>query len=261
MSLLGEIEAKRVRRVAFALPGTVVWPLPLYELALQTAVTGAEVVLVTNEEGPLELLGHEASNRMNAILDRLGVELVTSSYPVAFHDGRLILAPDGEIVAYRVVTLPRLVGPRIDGLPHDLNGFVPSDPDGRVVGTFNIFAAGDATTFPIKQGGLATQQADAAAESIAALTGAPIKPTPFRPVLRGVILTGDQPLFARRPLTSAGEPAVASGDALWWPPAKIVGKYLAPYLAERAGSIVSAPDEPEGIAVDVALSPLRPRAE
>ena len=36
----------------------------------------------------------------------------------------------------------------------------------------DVYAAGDATTFPLKQGGLATQQADAAAETIAAELGA-----------------------------------------------------------------------------------------
>ena len=57
-------------------------------------------------------------------------------------------------------------------------------------GAANVWAAGDAIAFPIKQGGLAAQQAGAAAESIAAEAGADIEPQPFRPVLRGVLLTG-----------------------------------------------------------------------
>ena len=48
----------------------------------------------------------------------------------------------------------------------------------------DIFAAGDATDQPVKQGGLATQQADAAAELIAAEAGARVTPQPFRRVLR-----------------------------------------------------------------------------
>ena len=39
-----------------------------------------------------------------------------------------------------------------------------------------VYAAGDGTAFPIKQGGLATQQADAVAETIAAAAGAPVEP-------------------------------------------------------------------------------------
>ena len=53
-----------------------------------------------------------------------------------------------------------------------------------------VFAAGDATTFPIKQGGLAAQQADAVAEMVACAAGADIRPQPFRPILRGTLLTG-----------------------------------------------------------------------
>ena len=64
----------------------------------------------------------------------------------------------------------------------------------------DVFAAGDATAGPIKQGGLATQQADAAAEAIAAEAGAPVTPRPCRRVLRGVVLTGEAPLFLRRDL-------------------------------------------------------------
>jgi sulfide:quinone oxidoreductase len=251
--LLDEIDRKRVRRVAFALPGTVVWPLPLYELALQTAATGVEVVVVTTEEAPLDLFGRETSNRISELLGDLGVEVVTSSYPISFHEGRLVIAPDGAVEADRVVALPRLVGPRIDGLLHDINGFIATDPDGRIPDAFNVFAAGDATTFPIKQGGLAAQQADAAAESIAALAGAPIEPKPFRPILRGVVLTGRQPIFARAALTRGAERPVASGDALWWPPAKIAGRYLAPYLARHADAIMTPPDDESGIAVHVAL--------
>ena len=37
-----------------------------------------------------------------------------------------------------------------------------------------VYAAGDITTFPVKQGGIATQQADAAAEAIAAELGADV---------------------------------------------------------------------------------------
>ena len=74
-------------------------------------------------------------------------------------------------------------------------------------GVEDVFAAGDATTFPLKQGGLATQQADAAAEAIAADLGAAVRPAPFRPVLRGLLLTGGAPLYLRSRLTPDGEPS------------------------------------------------------
>ncbi len=95
------------------------------------------------------------------------------------------------------------------------------------------------TDQPIKQGGLATQQADAAAELIAAEAGAPVRPRPFRRVLRGVVLTGEAPLFLRRDLDDdtalvrplRGTPPRVSRAGLWWPSGKVAGRYLTGFLA------------------------------
>jgi sulfide:quinone oxidoreductase len=139
-----------------------------------------------------------------------------------------------------VVALPRLTPTPIEGIPHDAGGFVPTDPHGRVRGIGDVFAAGDAVAFPIKQGGIAAQQADAAAETIAAAAGAPIEPEPFRPVLRGLLVGGEAPTFLRVELAGgAGDTSAAAAESLWWPPGKIVGRYLAPFLAERADAILS----------------------
>jgi sulfide:quinone oxidoreductase len=242
--VLREIEDGELRRVAFALPSSSVWPLPLYELALQSAVvaskSGAEIVLVTSEDMPLGLFGGDVSKQVSELLASRGVEVVTGAYPIKFGGGRLVLAPEGTVEADRVVTMPRLEGPRIPGLPSDLNGFIQTDAHGRVAETFNVFAAGDATNFPVKQGGLAAQQADAAAESIAALAGVALEPKPFEPVLRGLLLTGGEPLFARTALAKPGDDASASPDALWWPPGKIAGRHLAPFLAEHAEAILGS---------------------
>jgi sulfide:quinone oxidoreductase len=247
-TLLEDLAAGRLARVVFALPGAVAWPLPLYELALQTAAhvqeTGADVrlALVTPEEQPLELLGPAASEKVAELLAERNVELLARTYPGVFENGLLQLRPEGSVAADRVVALPRLEGPRIDGLPLDANGFIPTDASGRVQGLGDVFAAGDATSFPIKQGGIAAQQADAVAEEIAAAAGADLVPQPFRPVLRGLVLTGDAPIFARVELAELGPPFDASTDALWWPPGKIVGRRLAPYLAERSGTLLTRPN-------------------
>jgi sulfide:quinone oxidoreductase len=253
-ALVDELERGAIGRLAFAAPGTVSWPLPLYELALQTAarVPSAAITLVTHEERPLTLFGRAASAAIDSLLRQRGIEVVTDAYAVAFSGGLLRLRPAGAIEADAAVALPRLEGPSLPGLPHDGNGFIPTDATGRVRGISGVFAAGDVTSFPVKQGGLATQQADAAAEAIAAIAGAEISPEPFRPILRGLVLTGDAPLFARAELTSAAEPFSSSTDALWWPPGKIVGRYLAPYLAERSGAILTAPAT-EAVEVDVTL--------
>jgi sulfide:quinone oxidoreductase len=254
--LLTEVAAGE--RIAFTLPGSVAWPLPLYELALQTAVhferlpLAVDTAIVTHEHEPLELFGPDAVGAITKLVGERGIQLVTDRYPIAFEQGQLSLAPEGCLEADRVVALPRLNGPAIDGVPTDGKGFIPTDPSGYVRGLTDVFAAGDATTFPIKQGGLASQQADAAAEEIASMAGAELEPQPFRPILRGLILTGGAPFFARAELTGGGSPFESGGEALWWPPGKIVGRYLAPFLAERTGTILGPPpNESLSVAADL----------
>ena len=89
----------------------------------------------------------------------------------------------------RVITLPRLEGPAIPGLPSDEHGFLVTDAHGLGRVAPGVYAAGDVTAYEIKQGGIACQQADAAAAHIAAAAGAPVEPEPFTPELRGLLLT------------------------------------------------------------------------
>jgi sulfide:quinone oxidoreductase len=237
--LLDELADGDAHRLVFAVPGGVGWTLPLYELALQTAnrLPGVQIAIVTHEEAPLELFGAAASSAVAARLAERGIALRTSAYPVAFAGGSLALKPDEQIDADRVIAVARLEPPAIRGVPTDSQGFIPTDEHARVRGLDNVFAVGDITTFPVKQGGLATQQADAAAATIAALAGADVRPEPFRPVVRGLILTGGTPLFARSEPGRAGDCAVVSEEPLWWPPGKIVGRELAPFLARRASHL------------------------
>lgn len=261
--LLSRLEAGVARRLVFAVPGGVAWTLPLYELALETRShldahgrERVELTLVTPEDAPLALFGAEASSAVAALLAERRIVVRTSSYPVSFVDGQLALAPTGRIDADCVVAAPRLEGVPIAGIAHDSRGFVPTDGNGRVQGVDHVFAAGDVTAFPVKQGGLAAQQADAAAETIAAAAGAPVEPKAFEPVLRGLLLTGGAPAYLRAELAAgAGGPSVAHPSPLWWPPGKIVGRYLSPFLAERAGAVIAMPAAGEGVQVEVDLAP------
>jgi sulfide:quinone oxidoreductase len=123
------------------------------------------------------------------------------------------------------------VGRSVRGLPADAGGFIAVDEHSRVAGVPGVYAAGDITAGPVKQGGLATQQADAAAEAIAAEAGVEIEPRPYRPVLRAMLLTGGDPLYLSRDLSDAAAPEHASRSPLWWPSAKVVGRHLTGYLA------------------------------
>ena len=242
--LLDRVGRGELRRLAFVVPTGIVWPLPIYELALQAGSalgSAAEIALVTSEPAPLALFGSQASEAVAAALAERGIAVHTSVYAERFTEDGLVVR-GGTVAADAVVSLPRLTAPELAGVPRGANGFVPTDPHGRVPGVLNVYAAGDLTTFPIKQGGLATQQADAVAETIAAAAGAPIEPRPFRPVLRALLLTGDGPAFLRVELGGGhGETSEASDEALWWPPGKIVGRYLAPFLAEL-GVLAAEPD-------------------
>jgi sulfide:quinone oxidoreductase len=241
-ALLEELRSGAARQPVFAVPSGSSWPLPLYELALLTAAelglhgSDTPVTLVTPESRPLEVFGAEASDAVAEVLASGGVRFVPRSHAVAVVGGDLALAPRGSLPADAVVTMPALTGPAIVGLPHDRHGFLPADDGGVVHEVASVFAAGDVTTFPVKQGGIAAQQADAAAQQISVLAGARVKLEPFRPVLRGRLLTGGAPLFLRAELHGGrGETSEASTEALWWPPAKIFGRYLGPFLAARAG--------------------------
>ena len=248
--LLGELERGEVREVVFAVPADTAWALPLYELALLTAawlfergVAGARLTLVTPERAPLAAFGERASDTVAELLDRHGVDLRSGVLPRAVGEGALVLGDDLTLACERVVALARPAGPALEGLPSDAAGFVPVDEYGRVPGVPDVYAAGDVTAWPIKQGGLAAQQADAVAESLATWAGAAVRPTAFRPVLRGVLLTGGTPAFLRADSRPHHARSFARLTPLWWPPAKVAGRYLAPYLAAR-GIVLPETGEP-----------------
>jgi sulfide:quinone oxidoreductase len=262
--LVQDIEGGYLSSVAFVVPGGVTWPLPLYELALMTAARAREVsqavelTLVTPEEAPLAIFGQEASAAVAELLDDAGIALATSAY--ADVAGRTVhLRPSGRALDVdRVVALPVLEGPAPRGLPTDERGFIPTDSHSRVVGVDHVYAAGDGTQFPVKQGGVATQQADIAAANIARQVGVRVETHGgFRPVLRAKLLTGRGERFLRSDEATGGRGASseASDHALWWPPSKIAGAFLAPYLA---GPDQPPSPEPDGLEIELPLEVTRP---
>jgi sulfide:quinone oxidoreductase len=256
--LLADLEEGYAKRVAFVVPPGVAWPLPAYELALMTAWDArdmgqddVQVTVYTYEREPLEIFGADASAALRADLEEAGVTICPDVVVEEDPDAPARLLANGEpLASQRVVALPRAIAPGLGGLPVDERGFVRVDEHGRVEGTPDVWAAGDAVAFPIKQGGLAAQQADTAAESIAAHAGAGVDPQPFRPVLRGVLLTGRGSQWIRRDLGTQDAEGEAERHALWWPPTKVAGRYLAPYLAKREEAAFTDADRPSGQLVE-----------
>jgi sulfide:quinone oxidoreductase len=241
-AVLERVERGELFTLAFIPPTATGWTLPTYELALLTAswvaerhLTDVELTVITTEEEPLTGFGPATSRAMRDVLGDRGIRLRSGETAVSVSPGALALASGTVLAVEQVIALPRLEGPGLPGLPADESGFIPIDEYARVIGLSDVYAAGDATAFEVKQGGIATYQADAAVESIAASLGAGVTPTPFQRVLRGMLLTGVAPTYLRAALTDEGaDQGEVAADPLWWPPTKIAGRYLGPYLAGAA---------------------------
>jgi sulfide:quinone oxidoreductase len=195
-----------------------------------------EIRLLTPEEAPLGVFGHSGSEAVASLLADKGIELLSGVHADRFDEGLVHLVPGAPVRADRAIALPGLRGIPIGGVPADGSGFVHVNAVCRVKDLDDVYAAGDGTSFPVKQGGLAAQMADAAASAIAATAGASVELAPFDPVLRGLLLTGTEPTYLRAEIGGGHMYASTAGESpLWWPAGKIAARYLSPYLAEHTG--------------------------
>ncbi len=237
--LIQDIEEGYAHKVAFVAQTQAFWPLPLYELALQTANRAydmnatVDIALVSPESAPLALLGDGISSDVARLLRDAAITFHGSSFAEVSR-GTVTLGPgDGELRDYRVVAMPALEGPQISGVPTDPHGFIPVSSYGAVRGLDGVYAAGDVTAHPIKHGGLAAQQADVVASAIAWRAGVADEPKPLQTVIRGALMTGRETRLLEAVLGGDGayrSKATDAGPAN--PPAKIVAKHLGPYLAD-----------------------------
>jgi sulfide:quinone oxidoreductase len=251
-SLLKECAEDALGTLALIVPPGIAWAVPLYEFALMARRRAEELGLdvrmrvYTPGTAPLGVFGVNGSAALAARLRARGIETFTQARVRQAEDGSLLL-PDSEPIAYsRALALPAIVGPALTGLPSDRRGFIPTDSFGLVPGLDGVYAVGDGTTFPIKQGGISCEQADAAAGHIAMRHGAPFQAHPFRPVLRGKLLTGADSMFMRHEVGGGAGEGAASSDPLWQPPLKVGGRYLAAWLQNER--------EPEPVDLDVGVS-------
>ena len=238
-----EAEEGRITSIAFVVPPTETWPLPVYELALMAARRTAKrkgtvaIKIVTPESEPLGVFGPAAAEAVQKLLTEVGVEIHTGRSVVARDgNGALSVVPHdaGPIVAERIVTLPRLTGPGIEGVGADPDGFVRVNSSGQVTGHPDTYAAGDTTTVPMKQVGVAAQQGNTVAEHIAARAGAEVVPSPFRPTLSAMLLTGGDPLYLRAEITGGrGQTSQAARDLGATLPAGVATSHVSDYLLEH----------------------------
>ena len=241
--LVRDVEEGYTKSIAFLVPPGPVWPLPLYELALMMreraysmGMDDLELSLVTPEVAPLAAFGGDASETVSRLLAEARVAAYSGAAAEVTEARRVIVQPQGlELEVSRIVTLPAITGPAIRGLAAgSTEGFVAIDSTCAVPGTMGrVFAAGDAVAFPIKHGGLGSQQADTAAANIARLAGAEVEPATFTPVIRGMVLTGKKPLYlSARVVGARGFHSEIYDDPPWPADEKVVAEELGPFLVQ-----------------------------
>jgi sulfide:quinone oxidoreductase len=240
--LIRDVEDGHVHKMAFIAPPALPWQLPIYELALMTARRGYDmgadlaITIATPEDAPLAVFGAPVSEAVEGLLTERGIMTITSAHCEVPSAGQVSIHPGArKLQVDRIVALPQLTGPSTPGVPTDaIGGFIPVDEYCRVRSLERVYAAGDATDFPVKHGGVAAQQADTAAASIAALAGAPTQPMKFAPEIHGILLGADKPLYMSAHITGGhGSSSEVSEEPTWSPPTNIAAKYLSPYLEAR----------------------------
>jgi NADH dehydrogenase FAD-containing subunit len=169
-------------RVGYVVDARAAWPLPAYELALTTEQwsrsehRGLEVVLITSELSPLAMFGASAGERISAVFEERGIELLTGRRADRFADEALHVEWDRPIPLTAAIALPALTGPAVPGIPRDALGFAPVDEQGRVDGVSDVYAVGDMAERPGELAGSAARQGAVVAAAIATQLGA--EPSP-----------------------------------------------------------------------------------
>ena len=246
--LIQDIEGGYIHSLAFVIPSGHAWQLPAYELALMAAARAydvsaeLEITLVTPEDAPLAIFGQSAGAGVEELLEKAGIVTITSAHCEVPEPGKVTINPGPRHVeADRVIALPELHGPSVGGVPTGGHGgFIPTDAYGKVRDLEAVWAAGDATDFAIKHGGIAAQQADTAAQAIAAFAGLTSEPAPFHPTIHATLLTGGKPRYLSAHITGGhGSSSFITDAPNTRPPAKIDAKRLAPYLDQLDHAAVS----------------------
>lgn len=239
--LLHQLRTQQIKHIAFVRPPGASWPTSMYDLALLTAAYCAahdlrevKLALLTPEPRPLAMFGGSVSATMRLALDEAGVTLHPDSNALSCGRGWPAASPRGRTVRVdRVVTQPRLIGPRLRGLPCGPDGFIEIEPSGRVAGVDDVYAAGDATDSPIKHRDLAAEQADAVAATLALSAVFGVRQGSLTPV-------GDPVSAAVQPHRDPRQPARDATSRLqrWSAPDALGVRHLAPYGRGPCGDIL-----------------------
>jgi sulfide:quinone oxidoreductase len=237
------------QRLLFVVPPNNKCSGPLYELVMmidtwlrqQAVRPKVDIVWSTFEESYIQAFGPRLNTVVADEFEERGINGFRGYVVTGIEPGR-VHYQNGEIQEFDLLLSfpPYIAKERFIDLPSDDRGFIQVDPDSRrVKGVDNVFAAGDAADFPIKQAFLALLQGDAVGEHIgAAILG--LKPqVRFEPMSMCVMEELNKATFAQVPLEYTKDPlkpvTVDVDDAehykvgvspLWRVGKKVLGYYL-----------------------------------
>jgi sulfide:quinone oxidoreductase len=154
-------------------------PVPLFEtaFALSRLIEGRSeadrsAITIVSHETPEEMFGDAAVGKaLNEAMLSRGIEFV-SDFPIARITRHSVIADDGrEMNCDLSMVIPPFSGQGavIHSRIADAEGYLPVDANMRVTGVERMYAVGDCVSLPgPKMGHMAVQQAEVAAENIAA---------------------------------------------------------------------------------------------
>jgi NADH dehydrogenase FAD-containing subunit len=241
--------AGRQQRVLFLVPPNNKCSGPLYEMVMmldtwlrrKSVRKNVFLTWTTYEDGYIQAFGP----RLNGVVEH---EFMTRD--ISGHTGYVVEEIGPSSVRYQgghdlpydllIAFPPYVASTRYQELPADDRGFIATELGSRQVkGHPEIYAAGDAGDFPVKQAFLAFLQADAVAEHLAAqVRGTGGAAAPFKPTSMCVMEEFNTATFAQVPLRLTGlaeHPLEVhpDGDAylvgtspIWRVGKKMLGMYL-----------------------------------
>ena len=170
----------------------------------------------------VEIFGTAGTSALREDLEAAGIAPETGTCVRAQPDGQLVAEPGARRSPRRASPRCRArSGPHRAGCPTTGAASSAAIVTARSTPPRGV-AAGDAIAFPVKQGGLASQQAVAAAESIAARAGRTGSRSRSGRSSAACCSPGRGQAWMRKaPDSAEGE---AERRALFWPPTKIAGR-------------------------------------
>lgn len=161
-------------RIAFLVPPGCQWAGALYELAFMLSTwldwkgvrEHVDLMLMTPEARFMNAFGPGVHESLQQELRERGIGARRHQHPERAEKGALIFPEKGRLPFDLLIAAPASVATvRWGALPTDEQGFLRTDLASRQVEDHpSVYAVGDASDYPVKQGFLALLQADAAAE-------------------------------------------------------------------------------------------------